>query len=253
MPLPLEVRWNSLADSIRAYLDNWTVLFAVCENHRDGIDQDVARKVQDRAIKRNCEDYLQRLIPISIALDKMQVADCTIADAVEVWKDLEAALSDVLSNPREKTALKKRIAANLKPCHYLANLLSPNYHGRRLTSEEVDAALGYCSTNHPTCLSTVMNYQTKTAPFSDFRFKPSLVANVSPLVWWKSITGMSEEVLTLVAPLLTAVNSSASIERVFSTFGLVHSRLRNRLGVEKAGKLVFIYRILNCVSIDSEL
>ena len=39
--------------------------------------------------------------------------------------------------------------------------------------------------------------------------------------------------------------SSASIERVFSSFGLVHSKLRNRLGVEKAGKLVFLHKILN--------
>lgn len=29
------------------------------------------------------------------------------------------------------------------------------------------------------------------------------------------------------------------------TFGLVHSKVRNRLGVEKAGKLVFIYKLLN--------
>lgn len=42
-----------------------------------------------------------------------------------------------------------------------------------------------------------------------------------------------------------AVNSSASIERIFSKFGLVHSKLRNRLGVEKAGKLVIIFRVLN--------
>ena len=44
--------------------------------------------------------------------------------------------------------------------------------------------------------------------------------------------------------LMGAPASSASIERVFSTFGLVHSKLRNRLGVERASKLVFCYRML---------
>lgn len=43
----------------------------------------------------------------------------------------------------------------------------------------------------------------------------------------------------------TAVASSAGIERLFSTFGLVHSKLRNRLGTEKASKLVSIIRTLN--------
>ena len=45
--------------------------------------------------------------------------------------------------------------------------------------------------------------------------------------------------------LMSAVSSSAGVERVFSTFGLVHSKIRNRLGTEKAGKLVFIFKLLN--------
>ena len=44
---------------------------------------------------------------------------------------------------------------------------------------------------------------------------------------------------------LTANASSASVERIFSRFGLIHSKLRNRLGVEKAAKLVFLYKVLN--------
>ena len=38
--------------------------------------------------------------------------------------------------------------------------------------------------------------------------------------------------------------SAACIERVFSTFGLVMTDLRNRLGFEKSHKLVFCYRML---------
>ena len=39
--------------------------------------------------------------------------------------------------------------------------------------------------------------------------------------------------------LLTAVATSASVKRLFSTYGLVHSKLRNQLGIEKTAKLVF--------------
>ena len=35
------------------------------------------------------------------------------------------------------------------------------------------------------------------------------------------------------------------LERIFSRFGLVHSKIRNKLGVEKAAKLVFLYKVLN--------
>jgi hypothetical protein len=37
---------------------------------------------------------------------------------------------------------------------------------------------------------------------------------------------------------------SATIERIFSNFGMIQSKLRNRLGLAKAGKLVFCYRLL---------
>jgi hypothetical protein len=39
-------------------------------------------------------------------------------------------------------------------------------------------------------------------------------------------------------------SSSAAIERIFSNFGMILSKLRNRLGLVQAGKLVFCYRML---------
>jgi hypothetical protein len=33
--------------------------------------------------------------------------------------------------------------------------------------------------------------------------------------------------------------------KLFSSFGLVHSKLCNRLGIEKAGKLGFLFKLLN--------
>jgi len=53
------------------------------------------------------------------------------------------------------------------------------------------------------------------------------------------------DTISVANQLLTATASSAGVERVFSSFGLVHSKLRNGLGVEKAGKLVFLFKLLN--------
>ena len=86
--LPLEVRWNTLADCLHSYLDNWATILKVCDEHRDSIDAIVARKVQDLSIKRNAEDYLKCMKPIAIALDKVQSDSCKLSEAVEVWKRL---------------------------------------------------------------------------------------------------------------------------------------------------------------------
>lgn len=44
--------------------------------------------------------------------------------------------------------------------------------------------------------------------------------------------------------LLALPASAASSERNWSVWGIVHSKLRNRLGVTRAGKLVYIYHNL---------
>ena len=57
-------------------------------------------------------------------------------------------------------------------------------------------------------------------------------------------SSLPAEFVNLIIQLLQSPASSASIERVFSNFSFVHSKLRNRLGVERAAKLVFCYRSL---------
>ena len=54
----------------------------------------------------------------------------------------------------------------------------------------------------------------------------------------------SKETIDRIVGLQNAVAFTASVERVFS-FGLVHSKLWTRLGIEKAGKLVLFHRMFN--------
>jgi len=59
-------------------------------------------------------------------------------------------------------------------------------------------------------------------------FQLNVIENVKPLDWWKSQADrLSQETIFVANQLLTATASSAGIERVFSSFGIVHSNLRN--------------------------
>ena len=69
---------------------------------------------------------------------------------------------------------------------------------------------------------------------------------VTPSSWYRSLKEkLDEKVIYKIISILSATSSTANVERVFSTFGLVHSNIRNRLGTAKTGKLVFLYKILN--------
>lgn len=97
-------------------------------------------------------------------------------------------------------------------------------------------------------MSEIISFQAQTSPFKGYLFSDDALKNISAFIWWKALikqNKISKDFAYLVEQLFTSVCSSAGIERLFSTFGYVHSKTRNRLGVEKASKLVTIFKHLN--------
>ena len=79
-------------------------------------------------------------------------------------------------------------------------------------------------------------------------FDEAFLDKVEPCVWWlcikKTYKDVTPELCDLALLLLHLPSSSASVERIFSNFSFIQSKLRNRLGLEKASKLVACYREL---------
>ena len=93
----------------------------------------------------------------------------------------------------------------------------------------------------------IVKFLAKADPFYDLFFKESITSKMSPLEWWKvhfkSTVSAADQ--NAIKQLLSAVATSASVGIIFSSYDLVHSTLRNKLGHKKAGKLVFLYKTLN--------
>ncbi len=99
---------------------------------------------------------------------------------------------------------------------------------------------------YPDAMPHIIQFKARLSPFGRFMFHQCVLQGVSPLAWWLSMSEqIHPELSLLVRSLFSAVASSAGVERVFSTFGFIHSDVRNRLGVDKAAKLSFIYKMLN--------
>ena len=123
-----------------------------------------------------------------------------------------------------------------------------------LTQEEDVLMMNFLGEECPKLIPIIMKFRSRASPFDkSYLFAPMTVKNILPYTWWLNIDtsgGAGEGELDrntrdLIANLHRSVASSASVERMFSTFGFVHSAVRNRLGIEKAGKLVFLFRVLN--------
>ncbi|XP_073436454.1 uncharacterized protein [Dendrobates tinctorius] len=246
LTLPQDVRWNSVVDCFEQYIKNWPILMTLCEENRDKIDGTVTAKILNIGLKRNVEHMLSFLKPISQALNKIQKNSCFIADAVEIWKELSEHLKTELHMDRIKLqAVNKRMGQALTPAHFLANIVNIQYQGQNLSAEEEELAMTWVSSNHPSLMPTIINFRAKGESFKKYMFAEDILMKVTPVNWWKSLKRLDLETVQVMISLLTAVASSAGVERIFSSFGLIHSKLRNRLGPNKAGKLVFLFQIMN--------
>ena len=245
LQIPCDVRWNSVSDCFQGYLDNWATLVKVAEAHCDEIDPNIYEKVLDMDLKHQAMEYQAKMKPIAIALDKLQRNNCHLSDAVVIWKELQETFEGLPVIDLMK--LDSRLSTALTPAHLLAYLLDPRYYGSpHLTNEEISTAMKYLSEHQPSALLAVIKYRAKSSPFESYMFTPELLKKIDPLTWWKSQASLLDEnILSLVEQLHTARASTAGIERIFSTFGFVHSKIRNRLQTDKAAKLVFMYKLFN--------
>lgn len=123
----------------------------ICEVDRDMIDPGIRKKVSDFMLKRSAEDLLARLLPIAKALDQMQNDKCTIAEAVDIWKEL---CGQFRNNKEVEKIVKKRYNQVVTNVHLLANMIHPSLQEKALCEEEVNTALEYANEKYPLLIPT---------------------------------------------------------------------------------------------------
>ena len=153
-----------------------------------------------------------------------------IADSCEEWMKLLQL--DELKCHQSK--IQQRFKQAITPTHLLANMINPKYMGQRLSCEQQEEARGLLILLNASLLPQLYQFQAKAAPFpaSIFECRDAL----DPVTWWKIIKTsknlVAHELCHIAINLLILPSSSASIERIFSNFGLIQTQLRNRLGID---------------------
>ena len=152
-------------------------------------------------------------------------------------------LKEGLTNTGQPTNVLAKVSN--RAAHYCANLIDPRYRGKSMSVAEINIAIEHMSDRYPETMGTLVKFKADCEPSKPYMFNQSIIVNVTPSCWWRSLDGIVEKEFVAVTERLTAVASSAGVGRIFSTFGYIHSNRSNKLGIEKAAKLVFSYRMLN--------
>ena len=244
-PVPSEVRWNSYIDLLRWYEREWYNLKKIVDENAEYFSGNaVASKIKDLMLYQAVEDAIKCLTPISVALDVIQSGYCSVADAVEAWKDVLAAFRTFSESDYGK--VEKRYKEAVLPVWFVSNILHPKYLGQRLQREETKQAIEWVQKNANDSYSCFVNFIGGDKSNFASAFQNYSGCKLRNFVeCQKSIGEISDNLATLCCTCLALRPSSAGIERIFSSMGLVHSELRNRLSQEKVSKLAFCLRLLN--------
>jgi len=168
---PQDVRWNTLADTIECYLDNWHILYKVCNDNLSAIDTSIFTKVKDLHTKTMAHEYLVILKKVAISLDLIQADSCTISEATSMWLGLNFFFKLKTHNAPMIDLFNNRFDMALTEYHSLAYLLDPWYCDKKLTDDQLDSTLNYVNNVYQQeIMSEIISFQARAFPFKDYLF-----------------------------------------------------------------------------------
>lgn len=219
------------------------------------VPAEIKKLVLDDRFWRKVETLHEILKPIVISLTQLETDELIVHNSHTILKTMFAKvesstiLSQSLFDARDKKAAIKCIQDRkekiVKPIMQAAAVLDPTTMGAHLTHDEKMDGMEYIynsakaiGIDQNTIMTQLTNYTCKLDLWKkDFVW--ASCANVKPTVWWKTFFGHTE-LGNMAEKILTTPLTSAATERSFSTFGNIHTKKRNRLTTERAGKITFI-------------
>jgi len=123
----------------------------------------------------------------------------------------------------------------------LANLVDPRYRGVDLSNDEKISARKLLTTlGGDDILLEFQEFIVKSSRKNREIFIETLTSD--PLVWWEATGGLYYPKLCIIAEkVLSIVCNSASSERIWSKFSLLHSKIRNKMQSRTTIVLCIIY------------
>ena len=116
-----------------------------------------------------------------------------------------------------------------------------------LSEEQKEVARNFVFNRNDNFTVVLAAYETKDDTiFPKASFQKSM-KHLSPIKYWtyiRQIAAMTtvKEFSSMMIGIYSCPPSSAGIERLFSSMGLIHNKLRNKLTNERVNKLVHVYR-----------
>lgn len=272
LKLPVVTRWGSTVTCMESIQLNKQLLKECLIN--PDIESLATNKVKSAILSddvfwdRNVK-FIELLSPVVRLITFMENTTATLSDVRHKLYLLKEHFNNFLSQSpflqgEEKIttiSLIRRIDMACTNTHNAAYLLDPRYKGENLTLDELESTTNLIvqlsvNKSEVEIIGEILNFRTASNEFNSriiwtavkgIKTVQKTSSDIMPSTWWESF--QKKSVLHDVAlKLLSMPASSASCERNWSAWGIVHNKLRNRLTTTRSGKLVYIKYNLNMMN-----
>lgn len=173
------------------------------------------------------------LNPVCRLLNAAQENNAKVSDAIENQLILLEESEEWIKEIIKKILDKHNVFSNEA---IIAHVLDPKYRGAKLPvplRERADDAI--ILQLDAQGQSSYLQYTQQVGRFA------TLKNDLSLEVYWKLAKSGHPSLAELAQEHTHVPASSASLERLFSNWGYVHDKVRNRLTIDKSEKLIYIY------------
>ena len=217
-----DTRWNREIDMVERFLANRCYYQQIIqEQEKDfSFDSLIVAKVMDYSLCKDGKELVDQLRPIASALDR-----CPTNGSLLMQMYAMPGWASCTPPPRESCQQAIPRCRHARAPH----MLHPKYRGEKLTMEQQQDVSTWLASRDPGFITSFTSFQAKAAPFPRSYFSAEAIS-ISPHTWWQgaAVCGVDPAFADLIQR-LTSPTSSASIERVFSTFSFIHNKIRSKL------------------------
>ena len=249
--LPNKTRWTSQQATLETFLENLNFYREIAEELGDDrVPDDVALFLEDRQLKIEAKHMKKQLDHVSAVLNTLQSDSANLSDAMKGWLSL-VNNDDIMTKVKDDIKVRMEQAVTL--WHKMAFILdNRNRDGWPEMPEDMVAATmeEVVDTMGEETFVAMTSYQGKEYDFFPRTvYIPLLLQTKTPKKYWEyvvtaTINPMAKSFAKTMSKIFSIPPSSAGIEREFSAAGICQTKLRNRLQINRIGRLIKVNKLL---------
>ncbi|OXA39541.1 hypothetical protein Fcan01_25605 [Folsomia candida] len=246
--LPKRTRWNTQYSCLENFAKNHTIYLDTAKDVKAKTPPEISDILTDLYFYQRVTDLMKKMAPVTCAITKQMCP--TLLDTGS--RSRKTGLSDIPTANLRNAWIKPSLPLFALHIYSIREGLPTIFRERGQV---------WLAKKNPLYESVQLKLEAGDSNYFVKRLMNKEILRgelaLTSSQWWDIMGSQMENKLPigfakLAKELMMLPASTSGMERCFSTMGIIISKTRNRIEIEKASKLCMIYRTLNCGRLEDK-